>query len=100
MKKIVAGVVVASVVALGLGSVANSASAVPAGCANSSNYKQVKNGMTTSQVAAILGSNGKLTLSMPSLKYVSRDYKTCSTWSIVSVTFTNGRVTDKMGIFV
>jgi hypothetical protein len=100
MKRIVTGAVVASVVALGIGAVTGPASAVPAGCASSSNYKKVKNGMTTTQVAAILGSNGKLSISMPSLKYVSRDYKTCSRWSIVSVTFTNGRVSDKMGIFV
>ena len=99
------GRLIAGVAVLGVG-IALSASGIPtvataeaAGpCASKSEFKKVKRGMHRQRVANILDTNGKLVFR--SGAYSSREYKTCSRFSSISVDFKRQSVTGKFGFWL
>ncbi len=72
-----------------------------AGCVTKSGYSKVRNGMTVSQVASTLGTNGKRAAysKIGSQSAEVRSYVTCSKYGAVAISFSNGRVSAKSGVF-
>jgi hypothetical protein len=76
-------------------------SALPAAASNPANsacvtpaeFSKVVHGMTVAKVASIFGTNGHQTMKLHAFSV--REYAPCSPLSYVSVTFSNGRETDK-----
>jgi hypothetical protein len=100
MRKLIAVVAVLGVgIALSASGALTVATAEAAGpCASKSEFKKVKRGMYRGRVASILDTNGKLVFR--SGVYSSREYKTCSRYSSISVDFKRRTVTGKFGFWL
>ena len=77
-----------------------SANSTP-GCATSREFAKVRNGMSKSQVAKKFGANGKRSTFARSGSYTIeiRSYRACSQFGTVAISFSNGRVNAKTGVF-
>lgn len=78
------------------GSIANAA-----GCVSQKEFSKLKNGMTVSKVAKLFGTNGKRGAFARSGAYTSevRSYTTCTPYGAVAISFSNGKVAAKSGVF-
>lgn len=76
-------------------------SATADSCVSSSEFSKLRNGMTESQVKSITGTNGTVFTAAGSGQYriVIRNYKTCTKYGAVSISFMGGKLSAKSGIF-
>jgi len=70
-------------------------------CVSSSEFSRLRTGMTESQVGALTGTNGTVFTAAGSGKYriVIRNYKTCTKYGAVSISFMGGKLSSKSGVF-
>jgi hypothetical protein len=75
--------------------------AMAGGCVSEKAFAKVKNGMSVSQVAGIFGTNGSRGAYSKVGSYSSevRSYKTCTPYGSVAVSYMNGAVSAKSGVF-
>lgn len=100
MKKSIA-IAICTVMALcGLGAAPASANGSP-GCVTSREFAKVRNGMSKDTVATKFGTRGKRETIARSGGYSIeiRSYHTCTAYGSVAVSFDNGLVSAKTGIF-
>jgi hypothetical protein len=75
-----------------------------AGCVTKKEFKQAKKGMSKSSIASKFGTNGKRFSFSKFSGYTLeiRSYKTCSPYDYgtVSVSFENGKMSSKTGIWI
>lgn len=71
------------------------------GCVTQGEFRRAKNGMSKSSVAAVFGTRGHRDAIARSGDYVSevRSYTACSAYGAVAVSYLNGRLTAKSGVF-
>ena len=100
MKKFAAAVATAALITGGAVAVAPAAQA--AGCVTQREFSHAKRGMTKTKVAHIFGTGGKRMSIASSGGYTAevRSYKTCSPYGSVAVSYMNGRLQAKSGVFV
>lgn len=77
------------------------AGAFAAGCVTQGEFSKLRNGMSVSKVAKLFGTNGKRGAFARSGAYTSevRSYVTCTPYGAVAVSFSNGKVSAKSGVF-
>ena len=87
--------------ALVLAPVAIAAPAEAGGCVTGGEFRRAKNGMSKATVATIFGTGGKRSAIARAGGYVSevRTYNTCSPYGSVAISYMNGRVQAKSGVF-
>jgi len=97
-KKITIAALVAAAMLTAVG-VAPAASADTRPCMSRTEFRAIKNGMTLTRVAAIVGSKGSVTISSGSGPYsmVIRSYRACGSFpGSANVTYMGGRITSKL----
>jgi hypothetical protein len=72
------------------------------GCVTKAEYKKAKKGMTKAKVKKIFGTGGKQlsTASAGGFRAEVRNYKTCVEFGSVAITFGNGKLDVKAGVFI
>ena len=83
----------------GVVAAASPASADTRPCMSRAEYRAIKNGMTLTRVASIVGSRGKVTIASGSGPYrmVVRSYTACGSFpGSANVTYMGGRITAKL----
>jgi hypothetical protein len=94
-----------SIAGLVLAGLAGAAAPLPAlatpGCVDQSEFKKIKNGMTKTKVAKLVGTKGELFSAAGSgrFKFEIRSYEACTEYGVVSIGFMGGKVESKTGIF-
>ena len=71
------------------------------GCVTPKEFSKAKTGMTIKSVAKLFGTNGSEMSRTEGFGSVitMREYKACTTFGIVTILFTNGKLETKSGIF-
>ena len=94
-----------SIAGLVLAGLVGAAAPLPAlatpGCVDQSEFKKIKNGMTKTKVAKLVGTKGELFSAAGSgrFKFEIRSYEACTEYGVVSIGFMGGKVQSKTGIF-
>ena len=93
-------------VVAGLSLVLSGVAAAPAamaskGCVTAQEFAKAKTGMTPAQITKLFGTKGKETTRSEILDTVLsiRSYKTCTQFGAVSISFQDGKLQSKTGIF-
>ena len=83
------------------GAVAVAPAADAAGCVTQREFSHAKKGMTKTKVAHIFGTKGRRSSYASSGGYTAevRSYKTCTPYGSVAVSYMNGRLQAKSGVF-
>lgn len=71
------------------------------GCVTPKEFSKAKTGMTIKSVSKLFGTNGSEMSRTEGFGSVitMREYKACTTFGIVTILFTNGKLETKSGIF-
>lgn len=100
MKKSIAMAACAGVALGGLTAAPTLANSTP-GCVTSREFAKIRNGMSKSTVSKKFGTKGKRTTIARSGGYTIeiRSYRTCTQYGTVAISFENGVVSAKSGVF-